>query len=59
MSVRSLTERVSDLEFEVKSLKSQIDCLVAEFEIFQKLCVTVFKDQGYKISRENDAGLDS
>lgn len=56
---RSLTERVEELEIEVRSLKAQIDFMAEEYDAFKEICFTVFKDQGYEIKMDEKTTLDS
>ena len=59
MSVRSLTERVSDLEQDVKSLQAQIEFMADQYDTFQEMFMTVFKDLGYEVKMDEKAKLDS
>jgi hypothetical protein len=59
MSVRSLTERVSNLEQDVKSLQAQIEFMADEYDCFKEMCMTVFKDLGYEIKLDEKTTLDS
>lgn len=56
---RSLTERVEELEIEVRSLKAQIDFMADEYDGFKELCLTIFKDLNYEIKCEDNNKLDS